>query len=314
MAKWCKENNIPYFTYRKLFSINPVVGMHIRWICQRLKISHVHVHDSHSHTFAVLAASLFGNRVPIIIHRRVDFPIGQSKLSLWKYNHKKVGAIICVSNFVRELIIPKLKNPDLAKVVHDGVDLKKNKKVKHSKKSAHAKLRIGNVAAIAPHKDYFTFVRTAENLLNDDLDAHFLIIGGDGGEEVAVRNLIAERGLSEDIEMMGFRKDVLKLLSNLDLLLFTSKTEGLGSTLLDAMCLGVPIVATEAGGIPEIIDHEKTGLLAPVGDAEKLAAQVQRILNDNELRKDILSNSKKKVIGFSKKNMAKETLKIYQEI
>lgn len=313
LAAWCKKHEVPYFTYRKLFSLNPLVAMHIRWICRRLKISHVHVHDSHSHTFAVLAASLFRNRVPLIVHRRVDFPIGGNRLSRWKYNHKSVKKIICVSRFVKDLIVAKLKKSAVAVVVHDGIDLGKTVARTPGPAAQASPLKIGNVAAIAPHKDYFTFVRTAQKLLENGLDARFFIIGGDGGEEVAVRNLIAEEGLSDQIEMMGFRKDVLRQLASLDLLLFTSKTEGLGSSLLDAMATGVPIVATRAGGIPEIVEHEETGLLAPVGDVEELAKQVERLLNDRVLCDRLRENAKERVISFSKEKMAERTLAVYRE-
>ena len=312
LAKWCEKHEVPFFTYRKLFSVNPLVAMHLRWICRRLKISHVHVHDSHAHTYAVLAASLFRNPASIIVHRRVDFPIGENWLSLWKYNHASVQKIICVSHFVKKIITPKLKNPAVAHVIHDGIDLE-GKEVKRSSLTSHfSPLKIGNVAAIAPHKDYFTFVKTAERLLENGVDAKFLIIGGDGGEEVAVRNMIAKKGLSDHIEMLGFRADVLELLAGLDLLLFTSKTEGLGSSLLDAMALGVPIVATEAGGVPEIVKHEETGLLAPVGDADELARLVIRILENDELRGQLTKNAQSWVQSFSKNKMSERTLEVYR--
>ena len=316
MEKWCAENKIPYFTYRKIFSLNPIVAMHIRWICRRLKITHLHAHDSHSHGFAVLSASLFWNPLPIIVHRRVDFPIGQNFLSRWKYNHPAVRKIICVSHFIKNLVSPVLENPGRAVVVHSGVDIEATHHLGAERTSrihfgTHSPLIIGNIAAIAPHKDYFTFVRTAEILLSDGLSAKFQIIGGDGGEEVAVRNMIAEKKLTASIEMMGFRNDVPQLLSQMSLLLFTSKTEGLGTSLLDAMAAGVSIVATRTGGIPEMIEHEVTGLLAPVGDADELAKQVRRMLSDTALRENILANAKEKVKQFSKEKMAENIMANY---
>ena len=304
-------HDIPFFPFRKIFSTNPVAAMHIRWICRRLKISHIHTHDSHALTFAVMAATFFGNQVPIIVHRRVDFPIGSHFLSNWKYNHKAIQNIICVSDFVREVLGHGLKNREKCVTIHDGIDL--NSIVPHANTQAdRPSYLIGNIAAIAPHKDYFTFVRTAEKLLSDGFSAKFQIIGGDGGEEVAIRNLIAEKELSDNFELLGFRDDVLDLLSRLDVLLFTSKTEGLGSTLLDAMAAGVPIVATEAGGIPEIVEHEKTGLLAPVGDAEGLAEQIKRMLSNVDLRENILANAAEKVRAYSKEKMAEQILEIYK--
>lgn len=319
MEKWCQQNGVQSFTFRKTFSVNPVTAWKLAKICRRHNFNRLHAHDSHSHTAAVLAASWFGCKVPLIVHRRVDFPIGGNFLSKWKYNHPSVHRIICVSHFVKNLITPALHNPEKVTVVHDGIDLtlfSKNSKPK-SQNSLPAGVQgklvtIGNVAAIAPHKDYFTFVRTAEVLIQGGLKAKFLIIGGDGGEEAAIRDFIAEKKLGEHVQMLGFRTDVLELLSQLDLLLFTSKTEGLGSSLLDAFAAGTPVVATKAGGIPEIVEHEVTGLLAPVGDANTLAKQVIRMLNDDALRERILANAKEKVKSISKRKMAEKTIVNYE--
>lgn len=100
----------------------------------------------------------------------------------------------------------------------------------------------------------------------------------------------------------------------MDVLLFTSKEEGLGTTILDAFACKVPVVATAAGGIPEIITNEKTGLLAPVGDAQTLAHYVEKILADRNLREQLIENAWQKVKYFSKENMAKKTLEVYQSL
>ena len=76
--------------------------------------------------------------------------------------------------------------------------------------------------------------------------------------------------------MTGFRKDIPKILPELDIFLFSSKTEGLGTSLLDAFACQVPVVATNAGGVPELIIHEKTGLLSPTKDPQSLAKNVSQ--------------------------------------
>ena len=109
IAKWCRENKVRYFTYNKIFSLNPMVAFQISKLCNKFKFSHLHTHDSHSHTFAVLAISLFRINLPLIVHRRVDFPIKNNFLSKWKYNHPSVKAIICTSEFIKKLIVPAIK-------------------------------------------------------------------------------------------------------------------------------------------------------------------------------------------------------------
>lgn len=125
---------------------------------------------------------------------------------------------------------------------------------------------------------------------------------------------IRDLKLQDKVIMAGFRNDIEMILPGLDVLLFTSEMEGLGSTILDAMACSVPVVATAAGGIPEIIVHQKTGMLAAVKDSKQLAAYVLKLLTDADLRKSIIANAKQKVNSFSKEVMAEETMDVYKEI
>jgi len=104
------------------------------------------------------------------------------------------------------------------------------------------------------------------------------------------------------------------LLPEFDLFLFTSKTEGLGSSILDAYACEVPVVTTNAGGIPEIVKHNVTGLLASPGDAQALAAECLRVISDKELRNLLVKNASELVLGFSKEVMGNSTFLVYSEL
>lgn len=94
----------------------------------------------------------------------------------------------------------------------------------------------------------------------------------------------------------------------------TSNEEGLGTSVLDAFLAGPAVVATAAGGIPEMVIHERTGLLAPVGDATALAIQIERLIKNGELKKQVVSGAAEKVKHFSKEATASKTFAIYQEV
>src|SRR5690606_28372567 len=115
-----------------------------------------------------------------------------------------------------------------------------------------------------------------------NIKAAFLAIG-QGHLEEELKAYAQEQGVSDKIIFTGFRNDIPQIFPELDVLLFSSRTEGLGSTILDAFACGVPVVSTNAGGIPEIVTNEETGLLAPVGDATALANNVLRVLQDPDL-------------------------------
>ena len=318
LAEYCLFHNLPHFTYSKLFSINPLVAFQFKNLCKQLGVSLVHIHDSHSHTFAYMSA-LLGNHTPLVLSRRVDFPVQNNRLSKRKYNHPSIKRILSVSQAVQDILAPAIEDTSKLNIVHSGIDItkfdsgKKGTLRKELNLSTSTKI-IANIAAIAPHKDYYTFVDAAAIIKRRHSDTLFLIIGGDGGEQANIEDYIQSKKLSDTIKLLGFRKDIPAILPDIDVLLYTSKEEGLGTTLLDVLACGVPIVATHAGGIPEIIQHQKNGLLAPIGDAQKLANGVSTILCEANLAKAYVTEGKERVKAFSKEVTARKTMAIYRQI
>ena len=318
MEEHCMKNRIDFFTSRKNSSIDISYAKKLKEICSLNDINLVHTHDSHAHTFAVMAA-LFGNRASIIVSRRVDFKVSGGPFSKFKYNHPLVKRILCVSEKIKTLTLPAVKDPLKLVTVHSGIDFsrfinKKSQQVLHKEfnLSANAKL-IGNVAALAPHKDYVTFVKTVALLKPSLPDAYFLIIG-EGDERSKIEKLIAELSLGDRVIMTGFRTDIAEILPELDIMLITSETEGLGTAILDAFACRVPVVATAAGGIPEIVIHEKSGLLASVGDTAGLAAAVVRLMGDDSLRTTLINGATSHLEHFTKEATATKTLIEYLSV
>jgi L-malate glycosyltransferase len=317
--KYCLKNHLNHVTYFKGFSANPMVAFRVSHICKREAIDLIHVHDSHSHNFAVLSSVLSKNEVPIIVSRRVDFPIHSGALSMFKYNHPRIARILCVSAAIMEVMKPFIDDKTKLEVVHSGIDLEKFNDVKEE-----VNLRsefgigdmttlIGNVSALAPHKDYQTFIAVAKRVIESGKDVKFLAIG-DGPLRKEVKQWIEEADMSEHIIMTGFRKDIPSVLPQLDVFLITSETEGLGTSILDAQAAGVPVVATKAGGIVEIIRHNENGMLAGVKDVESLAENVLHYLANPEIGAQHAENGKKNVERFSKQMTAKRTKEVYESV
>ena len=314
---WCIERNIPFKSLAFRNDFDTGSARQLKRYCIEENADLLHLHSSRSHGIAVLSAAL-GNKTPMVLSRRVDFRLKSNFLSRWKYNHPAIKKIICVSDKIREIVSHSIRHPERCVTVYDGIDLNR-----FAGKGTRGILRkeyhiaeneklIGNIAAIAPHKDYFTFLETVK-ILSGKIKAKYLITG-EGPLRSEIEDKIAELGLGEIVFLTGFRKDLENVMADLDVLLYTSKEEGLGSTLLDAMAYGLPIVTTEAGGIPEIVRNEFNGLTAPVGDFEKLAGQVLRLTIDDTLREKLTAQAKNFVKNFSAGVMAEHTLQIYQEI
>jgi glycosyltransferase involved in cell wall biosynthesis len=119
-------------------------------------------------------------------------------------------------------------------------------------------------------------------------------------------------GLDGALRLTGFRSDALELLAAADVAVLSSRDEGLGTTLLDAMQAGVPIVATAAGGVREVVRDGLDGLLVPVGDGAALGASMARVLSDRELGAALVASGRERVKAFSIEHTAEATLRQYR--
>lgn len=289
-----------------------------RW-CKAEKISVVHAHDAHAHTTAVLAATLFGVKQPIVLSRRVDFPIKKKWFTRFKYNHASIRHIVCVSDCIARIVKPAIVKPHIqVSTVHSCVDTSRFTGVTQMDFKAelgvpHDSILVANVAALADHKDQFTFLRTAKLLVEKDHRYHFVIVGN-GELENELKSFTEELGLADKVHFAGFRSDLPEIYRSFDCFLFTSKMEGLGTSILDAFANEVPVVVTNAGGIPEMVVHEQTGMLCNVGDENQLASAVERVMNDKELREKVVLNASRKLVEFSPEHLVSATLDIYRNI
>jgi glycosyltransferase involved in cell wall biosynthesis len=319
LGKRLKEKNIRVIEFNSAGILKLSLARLITTLCSSEKIDLVHTHDSHAHTAAVVSASIFGNTTPLIVHRRVDFPVSKSPLSQWKYNHASVRKMICVSEMIRTITLPAIENSEKLAVVYSGVDPERYAGI-----PAENILRkefnipndvplVGNLSALADHKDYPTFLRTISELDRRGVNAKY-IIAGDGPDREKILKLATEARISDKIIFTGFRKDVVQVMQSLDVFLITSKTEGLGTIIIEAFLAGVPVVATRAGGIPELVKHGDTGLLCPVGDIQCLADAVQRILDDKQLGTNLSGRARTFAKQFSQENTAARTLELYREV
>ena len=313
------ESRLTCVGYERKGSVNLSLARLIKNVCAEHKIDLIHAHDSHAHTAAFLSAVIYKNKTPIVLSRRVDFKVSGNLFSRWKYNHSNIKSIIAVSEAIKTILLPVINKKEIINVVYDCIDLSRyqdESDVHFLKRELNLPLTtklIGNLSALADHKDYPTFIRTANELLKSHSNIHF-VVAGDGPLREEIMNSVKVMGLEQHITFLGFRKDVPPILKSLDVFLMTSKTEGLGSVLLEAFACGIPVVSTNAGGIPEIVKQNQTGLIAPVGDEQELANQVDQLLSNDELRNSLVNNATEFVKHFSIKATALQTKAVYQSL
>ena len=142
---------------------------------------------------------------------------------------------------------------------------------------------VGNVAALVPHKGQRHLVDAAHLVVREIPDARFVILG-EGELRDALERQVRDHHLEKHVLLPGFRTDVLGCIKGFDLFALSSVTEGLGTSLLDAMACSRAIVATRAGGIPEVVEDGVTGRLVPPRDHAALAQAIVELLKDDALR------------------------------
>jgi glycosyltransferase involved in cell wall biosynthesis len=279
----------------------------------------MHAHDPHGVAMAALALSMSTQPVkpPLIASRRVDFRMKGNTLSRWKY--RQVDCFICASDAIRQLLLSDGVEPARAITVHEGIDLERVEAAPPARLHEefwlphHAPV-VGNVAALVPHKGQRHLIEAAILVLRQVPDARF-VIAGEGELRESLERMIKENRLEKHVILAGFRPDVLSVHKAFDIFVMSSVTEGLGTSLLDAMASAKPIVATTAGGIPEVVVDGDTGFLVPPRDHRAMADALVKLLKDAGLRKRMghagLLRARKK---FSADRMVQETLKVYTRV
>lgn len=299
------------FTYKKRFGFDILAAIELKKICKKNKIDIIHLHDSHAINTYILADCL-GNNIPGIIHRHVNFPIHTK----WKYQYKKIQKIICVSNAVKKNFISFIDDKKL-EVIYPGIDVNKfqnseisiQNSLKQELNISNETKLIGIVSALEPEKNIEEFIKIAERITNKKNDIKYVIIG-DGSLK---SNLISQiSNLKSQIHILGFRDDIPQILPSLDVFLFTSKNEGFGQVLLEAMASKVPVITSNFATAKEIIEDKKTGFIyKDINDAVQL---IEKMLTTNDLRLTTITNAFNFVQYFDIKEMNEKINDLYQTI
>lgn len=265
----------------------------------------LHAHEAHAAQVAY-AASLFGK--PYLITRRLTKPVRSNSYSSAIYQNARVVMALteAVENSLRDRFpeisiarIPDAWNPEYPNP--DGV--------REIREKFSGKFIVGHAAAMdGPEKGHSILLQAARVLQQDAPDTQFVLLGSGRLEKVFHQQA---EGLT-NVHFAGWVENPITWIASFDLFAFPSLVEPLGSTLLDVMRAGVPIVASRVDGIPEIVT-EGCGILVPPGNAGALAEQLLRLYRSEGVRRSLSEKGVERAKEYSPDLIAREHIKIYQD-
>jgi len=267
----------------------------------------LHAHDAHALTLAGVCAGLTG--APLVVTRRVDFPL--RRRGYWG----RADRVIAISHAVARVLVRDGIKQERITVVHSGISLDATRGVSRLGIRgllglAPAALVAANVAALVPHKDHATLLAAAKRLEQRHPDLHW-VVAGEGELRVALETQISDLGLRDRVHLIGHIDTPERLIADADVFVMSSRQEGLGTSVLEAMALGTPIASTGAGGLPEMLS-QGAGLVVSTGDSTALAEAVARILESSEVRTNLVERARAEVLRFTDRRMADEVRAVYR--
>ncbi len=275
----------------------------------------VHAHASHAHRLAWHAV---GGRVPIVVTRRVDFPVGRNWFSRRVYRGEGQH-YIAISSAIRDVLAAGGVPAPNIRVVHSGV--RPDRLARQGGAAVRAELGltnasplIGCTAALVDHKDPLNLVEALARVRRE-LPNAAVLWAGEGYLGSTVDERSATLGIKEAFVLAGWRDDIGAILDAIDLFVMPSHLEGLCTSLIDAQALGIPCVATRAGGIPDILADGVNGSLVPPRDPAALANTLIELWRNESLRANYAARGP--VVArerFSVGQMVEGTRQVYREV
>jgi glycosyltransferase involved in cell wall biosynthesis len=309
------ESGVPFEQVRCTVDVNPRMELELVRALRRLEPDLLHTHLVHADVYGALAARL--TRTPFVSTRHND---DRYQLGPFRYVDRAFASgarrLIAISDAVRRFLVASGLPDERFETIHYGLD--EMPALPSEVTPASAGVPVGAPLALAigrliEQKDHATLLRAFARVHERQPSAQLAILG-EGPLRADTAALARELGLEGVVHLPG-RLETRDWLERADVFVHSSRWEGFGIVLLEAMLAGLPVAATRVSAVPEIIVDGETGVLVEPGDAAALAAALEGLLADPERARALGEAGRQRAIGeFSVSRMADATLALYESL
>jgi len=300
-------------------AIDLAAGLRLRTMLARANYDVIHFHTARAHALAPYAA---GDDRLRVVTRRMDYAPG--RLSARCLYNRAVDGVIAISGGVADALISAGVARDRILIVPSGVDCAHFTPAANGQRQA-ARLKLGlradevaiaAVGALTPRKGHRVLIEALAIARERGAKVELrCLIAGAGRLRDELEALARDRGCADQVRMLGALEDPLTLLAAADIFVMPSLNEGLGVAALEAMAMGLPVVASAVGGLPEVVADGDSGILFKTGDAAVLATAVIDLATNTTRRIAMGAAARERAVAqFSVEAMAQGTLDYYREL
>lgn len=317
-----EKRGVPIVAIRTTHQYDPRVILKITKIIRDHNIHILHTHEYKSDLIGVVLAGILNIPVVTTLHGWIA---NSAKSRLYIGLQKKVlpyfDKVIAVSDKTKEDLIKASVPEKRIDVLYNAIVVEKyqpsaeyDNYLRNRFDLPKDAVLIGNIGRLSPEKGQRDFLLAAGKILQKHKNAHFILVG-DGPDRNNLVNLSLGLGINENVHFTGHLNDVRPAFQDLDLMALTSHTEGFPNVILEAFCMGKPVLATDVGGVAEIIRDGETGVLIPSKSPERIADGLELLIAERDLGRTMAQKGRLMVLEkFQFKTRVQKEQDVYREM
>lgn len=289
-------------------------------ILKEKNIHLIYCADNISKLIGGIAGKMVG--VKVVAHCHDDFKEDALGKTMRIFYIALLNRILTVSDQVRKFFAVKKKGFQKAITVYNGIDAEVfnpqvvSEDLRNELGFKKKDIVIGSIGVIEKDKGHGYLVEAIARLKDQGIANVVCVMCGTGPQEVEIKKLVLKKGLEKEIIFLGFRDDIPRVLKTLDIFALMSLTiESFSMAAVEAMAMRVPVIATNIGGLPEVVDDGKTGLLIPPGDVDALCGSIKYLINNPDIRLKMGEKGRERVLEkFTIEENVRRTEEIFLQL